>query len=184
MRDLAKSAFLSRLPPDRHEKVMARVHFKCTLVETGLTKDKARLMIKISYKTNALLIALVWLTFVMTAMTSPAQAQRRASFGDSQEHRPYDDKLMRLAEILGATHYLRELCSAEEGQRWRKQMDALIDAEGTSAKRRSRLVRKFNRGYRGYQRTYHSCTRPATLAITRFLKEGVTLSQSIIRTAK
>ena len=63
-------------------------------------------------------------------------------------------------------------------------MDALIDAEGTSAKRRARLVRRFNRGYRGYQRTYHTCTRPATLAITRFLKEGINLSETIIKTAK
>ena len=124
--------------------------------------------------------------FVGLATLPPPQAnaQLRNEFGDSKEHRPYDDKLMRLAEILGATHYLRELCLAKEGQRWRQQMDALIDAEGTSAKRRSRLVRKFNRGYRGYQRTYHSCTRPATLAITRFLKEGVSLSQAIIRSNK
>jgi len=111
-------------------------------------------------------------------------ARQRNSFADNQEHRPYDPKLMRLAEILGATHYLRELCKAEEGQRWREQMAALIDAEGTSAKRRSRLVRRFNRGYRGYQRTYHSCTKPATLAINRFLKEGISLSQDIIRSAK
>ena len=117
-------------------------------------------------------------------ISSPAQALRSNSFADNQEHRPYDARLFRLAEILGATHYLRELCNANEGQIWRQQMNALLDAEGTSAKRRSRLVRKFNRGYRGYQRTYHTCTKPAILAINRFLKEGVTLSKAIIRTAK
>ena len=130
--------------------------------------------------TNTLLAVCLLLTLA----TTPTQARKRGGFNDNQEHRPYDTKLMRLAEILGATHYLRELCHAEEGQIWRQQMDALIDAEGTSAKRRSRLVRKFNHGYRGYQRTYHSCTKPATLAIDRFLKEGINLSQAIIRTAK
>ncbi len=30
----------------------------------------------------------------------------------AQDARPYDDKLMRLSEILGAVHYLRELCGA------------------------------------------------------------------------
>ncbi len=114
----------------------------------------------------------------------PATAIGSNSFVDDQEHRPYDAKLMRLAEILGATHYLRELCRAGEGQRWRQQMSALIDAEGTTAKRRARLVRRFNRGYRGYQRTYHTCTRPATLAISRFLKEGISISRDIIRSAK
>ncbi len=141
-------------------------------------------MTKLPFLSKAVLIGITCLSIALAAMPSTADAQRRNGFGDSKEQRPYDDKLMRLAEILGATHYLRELCKAQEGQRWRQQMDALIDAEGTSAKRRSRLVRKFNRGYRGYQRTYHSCTRPATLAITRFLKEGVTLSKAIIRSNK
>jgi len=133
---------------------------------------------------KALIVGFACLTITFAVAPSTAQAQRSDRFDDSKEHRPYDDKLMRLAEILGATHYLRELCHAQEGQRWRQQMDALIDAEGTSAKRRSRLVRKFNHGYRGYQRTYRTCTRPATLAITRFLKEGVTISQAIIRSNK
>ena len=37
----------------------------------------------------------------------------------STDDRPYDDKLLRLSEILGAIHYLRELCGAREGQTWR-----------------------------------------------------------------
>ncbi len=141
-------------------------------------------MTKLPPLSKTVLIGFTCLSIALVAIPPTADAQRRTDFGDSKEQRPYDDKLMRLAEILGATHYLRELCKAQEGQRWRQRMDALIDAEGTSAKRRSRLVRKFNRGYRGYQRTYHSCTRPATLAITRFLKEGITLSRAIIRSNK
>ena len=141
-------------------------------------------MTKLPPLSRAALIGFTCLSIALAAIPSTADAQRSNSYGDSKEQRPYDDKLMRLAEILGATHYLRELCKAQEGQRWRLQMDALIDAEGTSAKRRSRLVRKFNRGYRGYQRTYRTCTRPATLAITRFLKEGVTISKAIIRSNK
>ena len=140
-------------------------------------------MIKAAHFRTLILVAIAALTLSMSVLT-PGAAQQARKFGDSQEHRPYDDKLMRLAEILGAIHYLRELCSAQEGQRWRRQMSALIDAEGTSAKRRSRLVRKFNRGYKGYKRTYHSCTKPAILAISRFLKEGSTLSQAIITSAK
>jgi len=141
-------------------------------------------MIRQTNFSKTLIVGFAALSLLVGSAIAPAQAQRRAGLADSQEHRPYDPKLMRLAEILGAIHYLRELCKAEEGQRWRKQMDALIDAEGTSAKRRSRLVRKFNRGYKGYQRTYRTCTRPATLAINRFLKEGAFLSQAIIRTSK
>jgi len=129
-------------------------------------------------------VALAFLLAVAPASAPSASAAPRLSLNDSQEHRPYDNKLFRLVEILGAIHYLRELCKANEGQIWRQQMTGLIDAEGTTAKRRSRMVKTFNRGYRGYQRTYRSCTRPATLAITRFMKEGETISKAIVRASK
>ncbi len=97
----------------------------------------------------------------------------------SADHRPYDGKLLRLAEILGAIHYLRELCDAGEGQLWRQQMAALVQAEGTTALRRARLVRAFNKGYRGYRRTYHSCSESAVQAINLFMREGADLARTI-----
>jgi uncharacterized protein (TIGR02301 family) len=53
--------------------------------------------------------------------------------------RPYDERLMRLSEILGAVHYLRELCGANDGQAWRDRMKELMDAEGSTALRRAKL---------------------------------------------
>jgi len=75
---------------------------------------------------------------------------------------PFDGDLMRLAEILGALQYLRGLCGANEGNKWRDQMTALLDAEAQSGDRRNRLVANFNNGYRSFQRTYRSCTPAAT----------------------
>ena len=95
----------------------------------------------------------------------------------NQDDRPYDGKLVRLSEILGAIHYLRELCGAFEGQVWRDQMKEIIDSEGTTAIRRAKLVKGFNKGYRGYRRTYRSCTEPAKVAIDRFMEEGAALSE-------
>lgn len=100
--------------------------------------------------------------------------------GDSK---PYDEKLIRLAELLGAVHYLRELCSADDGQIWRDRMRELVDSEGTSALRRAKLTRSFNQGYRSYSRTYISCTPSAQTTITRFLTEGAQLSDALGRTA-
>ena len=97
------------------------------------------------------------------------------------ESKPYDDKLMRLSEILGAVHYLRELCGANEGQTWRDKMRELMDAEGSSALRRARLTRAFNQGYRSYSRTYNTCSSSAQTAITRFLTEGTQLSEGLIK---
>lgn len=99
----------------------------------------------------------------------------------SQDGKPYDDRLLRLSEILGAVHYLRELCGANDGMVWRDRMRELMDAEGSSALRRARLTRSFNNGYRSYSRTYSTCTGPAQTAIARFLSEGADLADAIIK---
>jgi uncharacterized protein (TIGR02301 family) len=99
------------------------------------------------------------------------------------DDRPYDNKLMRLAEILGAVHYLRELCGADEGQLWRDQMKDILKTEGTTAVRRARLVNSFNDGYRGYRRTYRSCTPSAALATRRFSTEGANIAASLASTS-
>ncbi len=109
------------------------------------------------------------------AMLSPLQA-----FAAS-DVKPYDDKLMRLSEILGAVHYLRELCSANEGQYWRDRMRELTDAEGSSALRRAKLSRAFNQGYRSYSRTYNTCSPSAQTAINRFLAEGTQLAEGLVK---
>lgn len=105
-------------------------------------------------------------------LTSAAAAADKA--------RPYDRDLMRLSELLGAIHYLRELCGANDGDRWRVEMEALIKAEGTSALRRVTLTKRFNKGYRSFQRTYRSCTNTALTAIDRFVDEGAEIATRLV----
>jgi uncharacterized protein (TIGR02301 family) len=107
--------------------------------------------------------------------TLPALAQT------ASDQRAYDDRLFRLAEILGAIHYLRELCGADDGQLWRQRMQDLIGAEGSSALRRARLTRSFNQGYRSYARTYTQCTPTAKTAIGRFFAEATQLTSALSR---
>jgi uncharacterized protein (TIGR02301 family) len=95
--------------------------------------------------------------------------------------KPYDDRLMRLSEVLGAVHYLRELCGANDGQLWRERMRELMDAEGSSALRRAKLAHSFNNGYRSYSRTYSSCTASAQTAIVRFLAEGADIAEALTK---
>jgi uncharacterized protein (TIGR02301 family) len=59
-------------------------------------------------------------------------------------------------------------------------MRDLVNAEGTSALRRARLVDSFNKGYRGYARTYRTCTRPAVLAINRFMEQGSSIANGLV----
>jgi uncharacterized protein (TIGR02301 family) len=90
-----------------------------------------------------------------------------------------DNDLQRLAEILGALHYLRAICGANEGQKWRNEMQALIDAEAQGAERKAKLTAGFNRGYRGFQQTYRTCTPAADITIRRYLQEGAKISRDI-----
>ena len=92
---------------------------------------------------------------------------------------PFDGDLARLSEILGALHYLRGICNSKEGQKWRQQMEALVEAEAPTGERRQRMVASFNRGYRGFQQTYRTCTPAADIAIRRYLDEGARISRDI-----
>jgi uncharacterized protein (TIGR02301 family) len=112
-----------------------------------------------------------------------APAQQAPAAGQSGpmgvDDRPYDAQLMRLAELLGSVHYLRELCGGNDGQAWRSQMKELVASEGSTALRRARLVESFNKGYRSYARTYRSCTQPALTAIGHFMEQGATVAESL-----
>ncbi len=111
----------------------------------------------------------------------PAIVPKESMAPPPPDDRPYDTKLLRLAEILGAVHYLRELCGAGEGQLWRVQMEEIVKYEGTTAVRRAKLVNSFNDGYRGYRRTYRSCTELASLAIARFTEEGAEIAAALAK---
>ena len=91
---------------------------------------------------------------------------------------PFEPQLMRLAEVLGSLHYLRNLCG-EEGNRWREEMEKLLTAENPDPLRKSRFVASFNRGYRSFDGVYVNCTASATAAIDLYMKEGETLTRDI-----
>jgi len=117
---------------------------------------------------------------VVAAFAIAGAAYAQGTTGDTK---PYDDKLLRLSEILGAVHYLRELCGANDGQLWRERMKELMDTEASSALRRARLTRSFNNGYRSYSRTYSACSPSAQTAIARFLAEGAEIADTLAKTA-
>jgi uncharacterized protein (TIGR02301 family) len=89
---------------------------------------------------------------------------------------PFEGQLVRIAEILGSLHYLRNLCG-ETGQEWRARMEQLLEAENPDEARRARFVASFNRGYRGFEASYGACTPSAIEAIERYMKEGEALTR-------
>ncbi len=121
-------------------------------------------------------------TLAAVLLVVSLEPQPLAAQGGGGDVRPYDTKLMRLAEILGAVHYLRELCGANEGQTWRNRMQELIEGEGAASLRRAQLTSRFNNGYRSYSRTYQTCTPSAQTAVTRFLAEGAEIAAELAKT--
>ncbi|MES2906652.1 MAG: TIGR02301 family protein [Pseudomonadota bacterium] len=92
---------------------------------------------------------------------------------------PYQSRLERLSEILGALHYLRPLCVANEKQEWRELMLQLLDAENPSPERRDRMIGAFNNAYRGFSENYRRCTAAANLAGKRYREEGIRLARDL-----
>jgi uncharacterized protein (TIGR02301 family) len=92
---------------------------------------------------------------------------------------PYDPDLERLSEILGALHFLRGICNSNDGQKWRNEAQALIDAEAPTGDRHDEMVASFNRGYRGFQESYRTCTPAADVVIHRYMQEGAKIARDI-----
>jgi uncharacterized protein (TIGR02301 family) len=121
----------------------------------------------------AFMLRRLFAIFLIAAVAVPASVRAQDAAA------PFDSDLLRLAEILGTLHYLRGICGANEGQKWRAEMQALVDAETPSGVRRTRMIASFNRGYNGFQQTYRTCTPAATVAIRRYLEEGSKISRDL-----
>lgn len=116
---------------------------------------------------------------IATPRASPGTPSETPEIPGENELPPYGPELMRLAEILGAVHYLRDLCGAGEGTQWRDRMQDLIAAEDPNPSWRLRLMDNFNRGYQAYERTYHDCTPAAARAAEIYVAEGKNLTGTI-----
>lgn len=143
-------------------------------MDKTVTDRSARLL------STALSFALVLTLFQAGPLATGVLAQQKpapAAPAPDTSAAPYERQLLRLSELLGALAFLRDLCGANDSAEWRRRMTALIEAEGLTEARKERLAGAFNRGFRGYEQTYRSCTPNAQLIIQRYLDEG----QKIVR---
>ena len=92
---------------------------------------------------------------------------------------PYEPQLLRLAEIIGALAYLRDLCGAHDADAYRAKMASLLEIEAKSQTRKESLAGAYNRGFRGYELSYRVCTPAAREIIARFLDETARISTDL-----
>jgi uncharacterized protein (TIGR02301 family) len=131
-------------------------------------------------------IALLLLpAFIGPAWTASAQPKVGSAPAEppppaAERPAPYDDELLRLAEILGSVHYLRNLCNHGKEDGGRADMQRILDSETKDEpKRKERLTAAFNRGYRSFASVYTDCTQQAIVAEERYRNEGATLATEI-----
>lgn len=113
-------------------------------------------------------VSIIFAVVVAIGATQPVAAVEAA----------YEQNLLRLAEVLGSLHYLRNLCG-ESGDTWRNEMEKLLDSEKPDEARKARFVASFNRGYRSFETVYTSCTASAVESVRRYMKEGETLTRDV-----
>ena len=126
------------------------------------------------------LVAALWLSATSAlAQEKEKAADKAAAPPVAEKPAPYDGRLMRLAEILGSVHYLRNLCRGDESE-WRQMMEELLAEEtANEPERAARLTAAFNRGYRSFAATYVKCTPQAIAAEEAYRAEGATLATEI-----
>ena len=92
---------------------------------------------------------------------------------------PYEPQLLRLSEVLGSLAFLRDLCGSKDGDKFRAKMAELLEVEAKTEKRKDILAGAFNRGFRGYEVIYRSCTPAADSVIGRYLNEAERLAHDL-----
>src|SRR2546423_11065967 len=107
-----------------------------------------------------LIRVLIIASIALVPAGAPARAQGSA---------PYDRDLQRLAEILGALHYLRALCGANEGAKWRNEMQALVEAETPAGERRGNAGAPGQCRCPRYSPAYPTPTPPARPGVFRYI---------------
>ena len=92
---------------------------------------------------------------------------------------PYEPQLLRLAELMGALAYLRDLCGAHDADAYRTKMASLLEVEAKSETRKESLAGAYNDGFRSYELSYRVCTPAAHEIIARFLDEAAKISTDV-----
>jgi uncharacterized protein (TIGR02301 family) len=128
-------------------------------------------------------LAALMLAALLLAPLAPQAIAQQGQAPEATERVPagpppiYERELLRLAEVIGALAFLRDLCDAPDAGEWPMRMQALLESEGPA--RAERLAGAYNRGFSAFALTYRICTPSAELAIARYLDEGDRLSRMI-----
>ncbi|MCE9649913.1 MAG: TIGR02301 family protein [Parvibaculum sp.] len=84
--------------------------------------------------------------------------------------------LMRLSEILGSVHHLREVCGANEGALWRNKMIDMMNTAALSAEQRQAMITHFNDAYYQARAAFPDCSAKAAAKANSLFDEAQRLA--------
>lgn len=91
----------------------------------------------------------------------------------------YDSSYVRLAEILGAVHHLRSICTPDEGAMWRNKMIDMLSYLPDRTSQQETMISHFNSYYHRYERRYRSCTSEAAEEANHLFDEAQILARHL-----
>ena len=121
---------------------------------------------------NTIRPALIALVCCVCLSVSAASAQ-------SDEQPPFEDDLLRLAEIIGALEYLHPLCARQKAGVWKVEMANLLDSVGADPARRARHIAHYNQAYARFTQLHRSCTEVTTKIVDIYEKEAIVLTRQM-----
>jgi len=127
----------------------------------------------------AALLAFGTIVAAAYAQTPPPKPVQPPPAPTAPQIAPYEPQLLRLAELMGALHYLRGLCGFADAPAWRDKMNALAEAQGFDEAAKARFAGAFNRGYRSFSESYRSCNEAAGTVIRLYLDESGSIIKAL-----
>ncbi len=121
---------------------------------------------------------------VACALLGATPAAYAQTGGKSGRAAAYWADVLRVAEILGSVHYMRDLCDGSEGQVWREKMRELLKATEPDEQTRELLVGHFNSAYHKARIAHGRCSGKTVTEINRLLDEGAKLSARLSAIAR
>lgn len=124
----------------------------------------------------------VLLSIFIVMIASPfAQAQQAGSTPQRSDTPPYEERLHRVAELVGSLHYITNLCGTASNDQFRIRMQEFIEVETQNEPlRRKLLIAKYNKGYRAFASVYTACTDSAKRVEVNYRSEGKLLIDELL----
>ena len=115
----------------------------------------------------------------LIALTLFTHRNVTSAFAQAQKTPPYENRLLRLSEIMGSLHFLTLLCRPSEGPIWHEKMNEILTVEAKTRLRKAKLTERFNSGFGSFQATYRKCTPSAETAMARYIAEAQTIVRNL-----